>query len=317
MTAVPVISIDEIEDTFNGDDIDIDIDINNCHTDIEDLDSDIDKSSKRVTLISALKPSSKCNGAVTDVEDCEDSDDNVPDDEPNYEPEISLDEFLDHGLVDEHSNLQGNVRKQKLQKMQSLQKAASPTAFNLCVNTADFNGGATTDVEDMDGSGDDDDDEQIYSGDEKPIVLEDGNSIDVHDSMSRKKPESKFTPKIIEPRSSSSESEEEKAAVKNKPHKYSVKRGPRCEEAKSDIENIYLSDDDKRSPKPTFLLETPDIEVMAFEGSDIEDQDSERQFPEIDITFVTSSKPNRGGTKLKKTPAPSPMHSGSELKIFS
>ncbi|KAG5680954.1 hypothetical protein PVAND_010429 [Polypedilum vanderplanki] len=311
MSEVPVISINnEIEDTFEGEDDRPDI--NNCHTDVEDLDSD--NENKKITLITMLKTQNKCNGAVTDIEDCEDSeDDSEPKEEANYEPEISLDEFLDQGLVDEHSNLQGNVKKQKMQKMQSLQKAASPTAFNLCVNNADI--GGTTDVEDIEGSGEEEEEEEkVYSDDDKAVVLEDGNSIDVHDSMNRKKQDSKLIPKVIEPSSSSSsDSEEDTNKCKSKAFKHLVKRGVQCKEAKSDVENIYFSDDEKCNQsapktKSTPVLETPDIEVMAFEGSDVDENENERQFPEINITFMSSgSEKKQKKNKYKTTPAPSPM----------
>lgn len=300
MTDVPVIAIDEIEDDFN-DDSSLKLNINDCHTDVEELESDHDR--KKVTLISVMKP--KCNGALTDVEDFEDSDDNNNEEEPDYGPELSLTEMLDQGTVDEHSNLQGNVNKQKLQGMRSIQKTPSPTAFHLTVNSADL--GGTTDVEDLEGSGDDADDEKIYSDDDKPIVLEDGNVVDVHDSMNRKKTDCKYATKIIEASSSSSESENEKEKpTKLKSHKQCLKRGPRCEEEKSDVENIYFTDDEKKrsTQKSTPVLDTPDVEVMAFEGSD--NDDNEQHYPEINITFAAGCD-GKKKKKHKATPAPSPM----------
>lgn len=301
MTDVPIISIDEIED--NVDDSSVKLNINECHTDVEDLESDNDK--KKINFISVLKPKSTSNGALTDVEDFEDSDENENEqEEPEYGPEISLNEMLDQGTIDEFSNLQGNVNKKKLQGMRSIQKTPSPTAFHLTVNPTDL--GGTTDIEDLEGSGDECDDESVYSEDDKPIVLEGANVVDVHDSMNRKKNECKFAAKAVEG-SSSSDSEGEKG-LKNKPHKHFLKKAPRCEDQKSDVENIYFSDEEKRrkSQNPVPVLETPDIEVMAFDGSDNDDNENDQQFPEINITFVSSNE-GKKKKKHKKTPAPSPM----------
>lgn len=314
MTDVPIISIDEIEDVSNDEDSIAKPNINECHTDIEELDSDHDgkKRFSANSLIPVLKEGEKCNGAVTDIEDFEDSDDNEPENEPDYGPEVSLAQFLDDGVVDEHSNLQGNVNKQKLQAMRSVQKTPSPTAFHLTINNPDV-GGGVTDLEDMEGSCDEAEDEKVYSDDDKAIVLEDSNCVDVHDSMNRKKAESsiKLTPKVIEPSSSSSECEKEKPKSKPKSQKHFLKRvGQRCDEAKSDVENIYFSDDERRRsmPKTIPVLETPEIEIMRFEGSDNEEIDNDKQFPEINITFMASRcdvKQNK--KKYKSTPAPSPM----------
>lgn len=307
MSDVPIIAIDEAEDQAYDDDESRRPSINECHTDIEDLDEDQGGRNKGVTLLDILKTTEKCNGAVTDVEDCEDSGDEEPEKEFYGDDQFSLNEFLDQGLVDEHSNLQGNVNKQKLQAMHSVAKTPSPTAFHLTINQPDL--GATTDVEDMEGSGDEVEADADYSDDDKPIILEGANIVDVHDSMNKQKKVEKYAPKVtIDRTSSSSDSEEEKSKLKLKPH-HKPKKGQRCEDAKSDIENIYFSEDEthKKTAKSTPVLDTPDIEVMAFEGSD-NDENEKEQFPEINITFVDNDK----DTKKKKfrpkdTPAPSPM----------
>ena len=149
--------------------------------------------------------------------------------------------------------------------------------------------------------------EKVYSDDEKAIELEGGNVVDVHDSMNRKKTECKFVAKVVEASSSSSGSEDEKEKVtKHKHNKQHSKRYTRCEEQKSDIENIYFTDDERKKSiqKSTPVLETPDIEIMAFDGSD--NDDVEQNYPEINITFSTGSD----GCKKKKhkeTPAQSLM----------
>lgn len=302
MTDVPIIAIDEIED--NIDDSSSKLNINECHTDVEDLESENDV---KKTFMSILKPKSKSNnGSITDVEDFEDSDDNENiTEEPNdFGPEISLTEMLDQGFVDEHSNLQGNVNKTKLQGMKSIQKSPSPSAFHLTINQIDV--GGTTDIEDIEGSGDEIENEKVYSDDEKAIELEGGNIVDVHDSMNRKKTDCKFVTKIKE---ASSDSEDEKEIVtKPKSKKQHLKKNIRCDEGKSDIENIYFTDDERKQSiqKSTPILDTPDIEIMAFEGSDNDEVDKNDQlYPEINITFISGDGNKK--KKNKKTPASSPM----------
>lgn len=306
MTDVPIIAIDEIED--NNNDSSSKFNIIESHTDIEDFDSD--NEIKKKSLISVLKPKIKPNGSVTDVEDFEDSDDNeyIPDENIDIGPEISLTEMLDQGCVDEHSNIQGNVNKTKLQGMQSIQKTPSPTAFHLTINPIDV--GGITDVEDIEGSGDEAENEKNYSDDDKAIVLEGANVVDVHDSMNRKKSECKFVSKVVDASLSSSDSEDKKENVtKYKIYKQYSKKNNRCEEQKSDIEKIYFTDEEKKQSKQksTPILDTPDIEIMAFEGSDNEEVDKiEQLYPEINITFITGNDEKKK-KKHKGTPAPSPM----------
>lgn len=302
MTDVPIIAIDEIED--NNDDSSSKLNINECHTDVEDLESENDV---KKTLMSVLKPKSKSNGSITDVEDFEDSDDNEnnPEETNDFGPEISLTEMLDQGFVDEHSNLQGNVNKTKLQGMKSIQKSPSPSAFHLTINPIDV--GGTTDIEDVEGSGDEIENERVYTDDEKAIELEGGNVVDVHDSMNRKKTDCKFVTKVIEASSSSSDSEDEIEKVsKHKSKKQQMKRNIRCEEGKSDVENIYFTDDERKqsTQKSTPILDTPDIEIMAFEGSDNDDVDKNEQlYPEINITFISGTDGNKK-KKQRNTQAP-------------
>lgn len=304
MTDVPLISIthEESDHHETDDETTSRPNISECHTDVEDLESDQDRN----TLISVLKKNVKCNGAVTDVEDFDDSDDNVDEPELNYGPGISLNEFLDQGCIDESSNLIGNDKK-KLVAMHSVAKSPSPTAFNLNIT---FDVGGLTDLEDLEASDNDaDENERVYSDDDKVIVLEDSNAVDIHDSVGNRKRTEKVVTKFAEPStSSSSESEDEKPKLRFKPQKHYTKRAPRIEEAKSDCENIFFSDDDKKRlrRRPLPVLETPDIEVMAFDGSDNDDV-TEPQFPEINISFVGDEKPKKKKRQYKTTPAPSPM----------
>lgn len=310
MTDVPVISItlDETDDRDEGDDDSRRPSINDCHTDVEDLDSD---QSRKNSLFDGMKG----RGGVTDVEDFDDSGDNDDASEPNYGPEISLNEYLDQGVVDESSNVTGNQRN-KLGRMQSLTKSASPTAFSLAV-TQDY--GGVTDCEDLEASGDENDEgDKVYSDEDRAIVLEDSNAVDIHDSVNARKKCEKFTPKVFRADSSghtSSESEDEKPMkARLKAHKF-TKRVHRIDDAKSDTENIFFSDDDtiRRCRKTTPVLETPDVEFMAFDGSDNDDAaDQPPQYPEINISFVAEEKPKpkpktKKKSKQRSVPASSSM----------
>lgn len=310
MTEVPTISItldETVEEHDNQDDNETSRrpSISDCHTDIEDLDSDQERNS----LITSLKQSMKCNGSVTDVEDYDDSDDNdVDEPEINYGTEISLNEFLDQGTVDESSNVSGNQRN-KLEAMHSTAKSPSLTAFHLGVN---FDvGGGVTDCEDMADSGDEsEENDKAYSDDDKAVILEGGNAVDIHDSVGNRKKIEKFTPRISEVRSSASSSDEEKPKLRVKP-KHFTKRNQKCDEAKSDVENIFFSDEERRKSLQlanTPVLETPDIEIMAFDASDTEDVPETPKFPEINISFsaLLDVKPKKK-TKHRKTPAPTLM----------
>lgn len=307
MTDVPIISItqdDDIDDFERDDESSPRPNINDCHTDVEDFDSEQDR---RNSLVSTLKQPIKCNGAVTDVEDFDDSGDNDEDSERNYGPEISLNEYLDQGCVDELSNMKGQNTK-KLQTMNSVAKSPSPTAFHLGIT---HDAGGITDCEDLEASGDENDDnEKVYSDDDKPIILEDGNAVDIHDALAGRKRPEKYAPQVKPSSSSDSSSESEggKMKLRFKPQKHFTKRGPRCDEVKSDIENVFFSDEERRKSlaRPAPVLDTPDIEVMAFDGSDNEDVSEATPPPAINITFSGPEKQKKR-TKFRSTPAPSPM----------
>jgi hypothetical protein len=302
MTEVPLISItlDENENDGHDDDNSSRPSINDCHTDVEDLEGDEDRKN---SLILGLKRNSN---ALTDVESMNDSGDETEDEPETKYPEVDLSEMLDQGCIDESSNMMGNNDK-KLVAMHSVAKKPSLTAFNLGV---ECDQGGVTDLEDVDGSGDEvEDDEKVYSDDDKAIILEDSRGIDIHDSVTSRKKSDKHAPKVVEPLSpsTSSSSEDDKPKMRLKTHKHYTKKSQKCSDAKSDTENIFFSDDEKRRmrQKSSPVLETPDIEVMAFDGSDHDDA-TESKFPEINISFVEEEKPKKKKI-YRTTPAPSPM----------
>lgn len=303
MTEVPLISITQDANIFDDPDDESSprLNINECHTDVEDFDSD--QSPNR--SIKSLKASTKCNGAVTDVEDFGDSNDDFDESEKDYGPEVSLNEYLDMGCVDESSAVAGGV-KGKLESMHSVARRPSPSAFNLGVY---HDVGGVTDCEDLEDSGDENDEnEKVYSEDDQPIVLEGSNAVDIHDSVGARKRVEKVSSKMAPLSSdSSSSSDDDEPKLRLKSHKHFVKRSQKIGEAKSDVESIFVSDDDKKKKKKyrrsPMVLETPDIEFMAFEGSDVEEV---QHFPEINISFVEEPKPKKK-TKHRSTPAPSLM----------
>ena len=301
-----MISITLDETVESGDSDDQRPNIADCHTDIEDLDGDREK---RNSLASSLKSNSKCNGAVTDVEDMTGSGDDFDEPELKY-PDIDLSEMLDQGCTDEASNTKGECgnKDKKLISMKSISKAPSPTAFLLGVQQVDQ--GGVTDLEDVEGSGDDDD-EKVYSDDDRAIVLEDSNGVDIHDSVSACKKSEKHLPRVMEPSntSSSSESECEKPKTRLKAYKHFTKKSQKCSEAKSDVENIFMSDDEKSKSrqKSSPVFQTPDLEVVAFDGS-VQEGTNDNNFPEINISFVNEEKSKKKKKKTyRSTPAPSPM----------
>lgn len=303
MSDVPLISVTQ-EDDMSDDDQSKSggpkLNISECHTDIEDMDSDIGDSKPKNVLI-ALMPDSDCNGAVTDVEDYTDSDDNDDGkEEPQFETEISLNEFLDQGCIDEATQVSGNEKRGKLERCSSITKAPSPSnQFNLCVQNPEYD--AVTDCEDLEASGDEDENSKVYEHDDKPIVLEGANCIDIHDAVSNKmikKPCHKVTEA---PRSVSSDSEDE--IVKLKPsNRLHAKHFKKEELNKSDVENMYFSDDDtkecgKRSPVvPTLITSDknePEILTMQYSGDETPTENKKSFYPEINITFTTEKNPEK------------------------
>lgn len=274
--------------------------IADCQTDVEDLDSDNPRvPSPRVSL---MRPDEATAG-VTDVEDCADSDDNSAEPEADYGPEISLNEYLDQGCVDESSDVKGKGLE-TLNATHSAGKRPSVSAFGI---TNDL--GGVTDVEDMVTSGDEAEDSvEQFSADDIPIILE--GTSDVQESMQKNKKVEKFAPRIVpstrSPSASSSDSEEEKPKARLKHHKHSHKRPTRIQDAKSDIECMTFSDDNrKKKGKKPLPLETPDIEVMAWDGSENEDVPETPKFPQINISFAIEDKTKKK-TKFRKSPMPGP-----------
>lgn len=312
MTEIPLISITQ-DENFD-DDIDVDQNrpnINECHTDVEDIDNEHDSPMLKVTF----EGEEAGGGGVTDMEDCLASEDDV--DEPIKDTEISLNEFLDQGSIDESSK----TGTQNMLRSKSLAKSPSPSAFRLNVATEAI-GGGLTDVEDMQSSGEEIE-EKYYSGDDKPIILEDTQGTDIQDSMSshRKVSSINRTHQAAAYHSNSdSNSEPEHHGNGNKkrrPKRLTVKRSNKCEDAKSDVENIFLDDDKMckqvRKARQFPVIDTPDVEVMAFDGSDME-ENNEVKIPEINILFHSHHQQHKKcSSSSRKTTKSTPKSSPSLL----
>lgn len=149
MNEIPKISI--TQDFSNNDPEDLDTNecvaecIQDAHTDIENLDSDMEGSAPKNQLLLIARQkvkSKKIDNCATDIEDCEDSgSDDVSDLCKTYDARLSLNEFLDQGFVDETSSFGGN---DKIKHSRRIKNAS------LLIPQEDD--GAVTDCEDLYGS---------------------------------------------------------------------------------------------------------------------------------------------------------------------
>lgn len=145
MNEIPKISITQDFATDDESECSEKMNINEAHTDIEDLDSDDKSKSNQFPSDQLLKArkkvkSKKIEDCATDIEDCEGSgsDEDLA---KNCDAQLSLTEFLDQGNVEETSSFDGANKTRHSRKG----KRAS-----LFVPPED--GGAVTDCEDLDTS---------------------------------------------------------------------------------------------------------------------------------------------------------------------
>lgn len=111
MNGIPKISITQDFDTDHEceEENECSANINEAHTDIEDLDSDEKNSpfaSSQLLIARKKVKTKKIDDCATDVEDCSGSDDDLNVESCNDEP-ISLSQFLDQGYVEETSSFNG------------------------------------------------------------------------------------------------------------------------------------------------------------------------------------------------------------------
>uniref|UniRef100_A0A182YJY1 Uncharacterized protein n=1 Tax=Anopheles stephensi TaxID=30069 RepID=A0A182YJY1_ANOST len=244
----------------------------------------IPPASGNLSLLEALQ--TPLAGAVTDVEDCSDtSDEEERDKKPTREVEISLDDFLDQGYVDEMTKSDQRGAKPKI-LTRSCSKAteSSSKSLKVCMDVS----AALTDCEDCAMSGD----EEPDKGSEVPDCPEDilmrvdadNGMVDIHNAVRRR--QDKHLPRTEQVQSSSSDTDEPECKVvrHRKPHRKGVPVEPNRNT--SDCENILVSDDESSAcakPGPISVFEADEI---TMEASDHETEQS-TTFPEINICFVT------------------------------
>lgn len=298
---IPVISISLDDSVIEQDTETKGLCIDDVKTDVEDFDSDSEQKMSNGLLTTVVK---KPRGSITDVENFTSDSERENYDTKDYAAKITLDEFLDQGQVDESAAYFGTKKKDTL-KMKS--KSKENTNNLLVINDAETAG--VTDCEDMQDSGSEEEEPEIkYEFDDKPIVLEDGGSVDIHDA--NKKRSSTYIPKVKEVSSDSSDDEAPNTKVRHPPrhHHHQKHHHPRSiQDARSDVENMVFSDDEKKSRKASApIINVNDADEVTFEASDAEDMDPQLMamsksmtFPEINITFAMDipSDKKTDGTK--------------------
>lgn len=276
MNEIPKISITQDFASDDESECSEKLNINEAHTDIEDLDSDDNSKSPSDQLLKARKKvkSKKIDDCATDIEDCEGSGSDE-DMVKSCATRLSLTEFLDQGFVDETSSFDGANKTKQSRKG----KRAS-----LFVPPED--GGAVTDCEDLDTS-----DNEISIVECQDDSAYDNFLLDNDDFSSVNVDNSAFVttnqkkPLIASKKVDNSDSEDD-----------DLPRGNWNE--LSDVENIALSDqEDQKQLKSVNRMKHSasalDAEEMILVTSDNECANSKDEIPpEIAVSFV-NSRPKR------------------------
>lgn len=271
MASIPMISITQDEGIDCDDDNDyVGLDIADIHTDLEDIDSDNDQrplsSCRRKSLKTKRKLSKNLSDAGTDIENYNDSgSDSDEDEEANrairYSGQFSLNEFLDHGCVQETTNALDSV-----QQKTGLQSRQKPTSLWYVADD-----GGVTDCENLETS----DNDTAMAGEATTpncdhLIMNlpaEINTISIHDSVGAQK--SKRLSRSKTPTSSDSESDRSQSPWgKTKHHK-------RTQFPASDIENIMFTDDDDpmfSSGKIKLSRSMLGGEMICVETSDVEEE---------------------------------------------
>ncbi len=290
MADIPTISITR-EDTIENEDNEDDghDDIAQAHTDMEDLDSDDNlhraKSPCRQLKL-RRKNCKRISNVATDVEDCIDSD--TDDDEKNvsnqYEAEISLNEFLDQGYVNEANSMSCKTNRRGGYSRRSVENRMK----NLVIQNDDVDG--VTDCENVETSGDEG---IVYTT--TPVKYEnflvdndeDGNTICIQNSVSKNEDT------VYDSMGMTSDSELDQPSERKTHRKKSAKVRNVFMYDLSDVENIMFTDDDDSGVIKNCPSEYDDAEEIVLESSDNEmnnDDNDPRIFPlsHVDITFADS-----------------------------
>uniref|UniRef100_A0A1Q3FS69 Uncharacterized protein n=1 Tax=Culex tarsalis TaxID=7177 RepID=A0A1Q3FS69_CULTA len=300
MSDIPVISITKEFSDEELDDV-AKLNINDALTDTEDLIMEQDSVRYRKSptkcgnaLVDAILPTT--NGSVTDVEDCTDSDEDEGEVKSAREAEITLDNFLDQGYVDETTNSGNKGAKPKtLTHCSSMATESTPHTLGIVLDASN----ALTDCEDL--SDDDDSLGHVSIPDCPEDILtraNDNDAVAIHNVVKRR--QDKHVHKQEAAEASSSESEEDSKVRHRKCHRKAEDR------PKSEYENLMMSDEEmaggacaKPSNRRSALFEA---EELVMEGSDIE-EDKPHAFPEINITFVSDDRDVPVDKPTRKRPA--------------
>ncbi|KFB46828.1 AGAP002274-PB-like protein [Anopheles sinensis] len=257
------------------------------------------------SLLDALQP--ETNGAVTDVEDCSDTSDEEDGDKKSArEVEISLDDFLDQGYVDEMTKSNQGGTKPKILTRSCSKATTDSSSLGRTLQVIVDTGAALTDCEDCAMSEDEGEDENAIPDCPEDILMqgdEDNGTVDIHNAVRRR--QEKHLPRAEPVQSSSSDSEEPECKVvrHRKPHR----KGQAVPENRntSDCENIVVSDDESGAcarPRTESMFEADEI---TMEGSDRENEQS-TVYPEINICFVTDRDGEEATGKAKVSSASRP-----------
>lgn len=270
--------------------------IEDALTDTEDLIMDAGSRDKKSAPATPIPPLSSnlsllealqtpLSGALTDVEDCSDtSDEEEGDKKSAREVEISLDDFLDQGYVDETTKSDQLGAKPKI-LTRSCSKAADSgqSRLKVCIDTS----AVLTDCEDCATSGEEAENENAIPDCPDDILMQvdaDNGMMDIHNAVRRR--QDKHLPRAEPMQSSSSDSDEPECKVvrhRPKPHRKGVPENRNT----SDCENILMSDEESTAcAQPCVDPSVFEADEIIMEASDHEN-DQPVTFPEINICFVT------------------------------
>lgn len=298
MSDLPIISITQdanFHDEIDENDTNYSRNISDCLTDIEDMDS----GNEKYDMMAVIKQAEEVGG-VTDIEDCDASEDDENDISDGEEFPLSITEFLDQGCINESSNVNANDNDKLAFDMHCSNKSASPSAFLMLALPDEQSG--VTDCEDLEGSGEEaDSPENLVSSADDAIVLEGQNSIDIQDNLGKKKLQ-KCNQKAFEHHRSTSSSSESEEEPKPKPHKRYNKKNSKRLDDKSDIEKTCFSNERREKRNSLLSPNGDDAEEMFLEASDVENNmERSPTYPEINLPEIKFS--GKISKKGKKTPA--------------
>lgn len=257
------------------------------NTDVENLDSESSSDNAKVynSLAISRKKTKHHKKAHTDVEDMNDSGSDGEELKSNSELDIklSLDEFLDHGYFDESSKFEG--QNESMHDGRPIPKVCrSPAPMNLLVAQADD--GGVTDCENMDGSDDDesDDNESIPEND-MAMILEEAGTVESQDQFKGLNLMEHVAHLTNTDSSSSSGSSDDSSS-----NPFTRRNYRKMHLALSDVENMEFSDYAPSSSKSR--KKSTNEEIITIEADSESDDAAIESItsPVLEVTFISKSK---------------------------